>query len=165
MRFRLHQRFPAPLATVEEAIVDPGFLQYVGQIPELGSPQLLERWVEDHLLHHRVRYRFAGQLSGAVTSVVDPDRLTWVEELTLDRRTHHGQHRIVPDHYGNRLRCSYTTQLRPESDHGAERLAEGVLEVRFPLVGAKVERAIVSGLVERAELEAVTLARWLQEQG
>ncbi len=145
--------------------MDPGFLRRMGEIPELGSPQLLERRVEDHLVHHRVRYRFSGQLSAAVTSVVDPARLSWVEEVTLDRRTHRGQHRIVPDHYGDRLRCAYTTQLQPDAHHGAERLAEGELEVRFPLVGGKVERAIVSGLVERAELEAATLSRWLQERG
>ena len=83
-----------------------------------------------------------------------------VEEVRLDRDAHRGSHRIVPDHYGGRLRCTYTTQLGAEAA-GSVRLAEGELKVGFPLVGGRVERAIVSGLAERARLEAELLDRWL----
>lgn len=94
----------------------------------------------------------------------DPHRLTWVEETTYDRRTHRGDHRIVPDHYGGRLHASYTTEL---SADGAvtRRLTNGELKVRFPLVGTRVERAIVSGLSEHAVLEADALTAWLRNRG
>ena len=165
MRFHLRQQFPFPPSAVEGALVDPAFLEHTGRCPELGNPQLLEHRVEGALVRHRIRYRFAGELSAAVTSVVDPTELTWVEECTLDRRTRRGEHRIVPDHHGARLRCAFTTQLLDDEHGGCERLAQGDLRVRFPLVGRKVERAIVSGLADHAELEAAVLTRWLQERG
>ena len=44
-------------------------------------------------------------------------------------------------------------------------MAQGDLRVSFPLVGGKVERAIVSGLREHADLEAAALRDWLVDNG
>ena len=165
MRFILRQRFPVPLAAVEDALVDPAFVEHAGAFAELGSPRLLEHREEGLLVHRRVRYRFVGELAPAVTSVIDPARLTWVEEYTHDRGTHAGEHRILPDHYGERLRCRFTTLLRSEGGGATERVADGDLRVRFPFAGAKVARAIVSGLEDHAEVEEAVLTRWLQERG
>ncbi len=162
MRFQLEQRFPAPLEAVESALLDSAFLARLALLPKLGEPHLLASEVDGPVVRQQVRYRFAGELAPAVTAVVDPKRLTWVEHTTFDRRSHRGDHRIVPDHYGDRLRCSYTTQLGVDGRF-TSRVTEGDLRVRFPLVGGRVERAIVSGLVEHAELEAEVLGRWLAE--
>ena len=164
MRFRLEQRFAAPLAAVEGALVDPRFLARLAELPALGTPEVLACEVDGHLARLRVRYRFAGQLAPAVTAVVDPARLTWVEATTYDRRAHRGEHAIEPDHYADRLRASYTTQLAPEGG-GTRRVTDGELRVRFPLVGGRVERAIVGGLREHAGREADVLDAWLAEQG
>ena len=164
MRFRVEQRFPAPLAAVEDALVDPAFLVRLGELPKLGAPEVLEHDDDGDVVHQRVRYRFAGDLAPAVTAVVDPERLTWVEETTYDRRSHRGDHRIAPDHYAGRLRASYTTKLEPDGP-ATRRLTDGELKVRFPLVGARVEKAIVSGLVDHAALEAEVLTAWLANKG
>lgn len=167
MRFRVEQHVAAPLEQVEAALVDPAFLARLAELPALGAPALLDHADDGTVVRQRVRYRFAGALAPAVTSVVDPARLTWVEETIYDRATHRGEHRIVPDHYAGRLSCSYQTTLHDVGvGAGAtHRLAEGDLRVRFPLVGGRVEKAIVSGLVEHADVEAAALARWLAEQG
>ena len=164
MRFRVEQRVAAPLADVEDALVDPAFLARLGDLPRLGAPVVLSSDDDGGTVRQRVRYRFAGELSPAVTAVVDPERLTWVEETTYDRRTHRGAHRIVPDHYAGRLRASYTTALEADGG-GTRRRTEGELTVRFPLVGGRVERAIVAGLTEHAALEADALDDWLANKG
>lgn len=167
MRFRVEQRFDAPLAAVEAALLDPGFLERLAGLPALGAPELLSSEVDGHVVHQRVRYRFAGDLAPAVTAVVDPNRLTWVEETTYDLIVHCGEHRVVPDHYAGRLTSSYSTHLKPADDNpdATVRATDGEVRVRFPLVGGKVEKAIVAGLVSHAGLEAEVLARWLAEQG
>jgi hypothetical protein len=167
VRFQAEQRFTAPLAAVEAALLDAAFLQRLGELPRLGAPELLGTDVDGHIVRQRVRYRFAGDLAPAVTAVVDPARLTWVEETTYDLVGHCGEHHIVPDHYGGRLSSSYSTRLAPagEGDEGTVRTIDGEVRVRFPLVGGKVERAIVAGLTEHAGLEADVLGRWLAEQG
>ena len=163
MRFRVEQRFDSPPAVVEEALFDPGFLADLARLPKLGAPEVLSSHADGDVVHQQVRYRFTGDLAPAVTAVVDPDRLTWVEDTTYDRRTHRGDHRIRPDHYAGRLKASYTTRVEQAGD-GTRRLTEGEVVVRFPLVGGRVEKAIVSGLVEHAHLEATVLEEWLRNR-
>ena len=166
MRFTIEQAFAAPLERVEAALVDPDYLERLSSLPKLGRPTLLDRREDEDgaLVHQSVRYAFVGDLNAAVRRVVDPKRLTWVEEATIDRRTHVTTWRIVPDHYGHLLRSSGTFRLRPDTDgEGTRRTAEGDLKVSVPFVGGKVEGAIVSGLREHAELEQHVLEDWLRD--
>ena len=164
MRFRITQRFAAPLDSVEAALLDPAFLEVMGELPKVSRPQLLDADDQGDIVRRRIRYAFAGQLSSAVTAVIDPAKLTWVEDSTHDRRSHRTTFRIVPDHYGDRLTASGTFTLQPGGT-GARRVAEGDVKVRFPLVGGKVEKAIVSGLEEYAAAEAGAIANWLAQRG
>ena len=147
------------------AFVDPDLLANLGAEPDLGRPQLLDQDDRGEVLAQRVRYRFVGQLSGAVTRVVDPDRLTWVEESELDRRTSTTTFRIVPDNYAGLLRCAGTISVSAGPDGaGSVRAIEADLKVTVPFVGGSVERAIVSGLREHAVVEARVVGDWLAAQ-
>ena len=149
------------------AFVDPALLAHLAAQPELGRPELLDQDDRGDVLAQRVRYRFVGDLSGAVTRVVDPDRLTWVEESELDRRSLTTTFRIVPDHYGGLLRCTGTISVGPDDGAagadgaGSVRVIEGDLKVTVPFVGGSVERAIVSGLRDHAVAEARVVGEWL----
>lgn len=160
MRFHLEQDFDVPLQQVEDAYVDPEFIERLAELPRLGHPELIDQERDGALVRQRVRYRFEGDLSSAVTRVVDPSRLTWVEETVLDRRVHRTTFVIRPDHYGNRLEASGTFTLH---GHGTRtrRVTDGDLRVHVPFVGGKVERAIVSGLAEHAAREVELLTAWL----
>ncbi len=164
MRFRIEQRFSHPVARVEEAFLHPALLQRMAELPQLGRPELLHHSEEGTVVVRRVRQRFAGHLPSAVTAVVDPARLTWVDESTTDLATHRSDHRVVPDHYGGRLRSTYVTELRDDGAGGTVRVTEGEVGVRFPVVAGTVERAIVSELRRYAEAEAELVESWLDER-
>jgi hypothetical protein len=153
LRFRLEQRFSAPVETVEAAFLDPALLSELAALPHLGHPELLRSSVDGDVVIRDVRYAFSGRLSPAVTRVVDPDRLTWVEHSEYDRNAHRGVMEIRPDHYADRLSCAATVSVEPSAG-GSVRTVEGDLRVRFPLVASKVERAIVDGLRDHAAAEA-----------
>ncbi len=160
MQFRIDQQIAARLADVEAALLDAEFVAATATLPQLGKPEVLEQQRDgDHVLQ-RVRYHFVGQLSSAVTRVVDPDRLSWVDEARYDLATHTQQHRIAPDHYGDRLEASYDVTLTGAGEH-TRRLATGELKVHVPLVGGRVERAIVGGITEHADAEAELLGTWI----
>ena len=165
MRFTIEQELAAPLERVEAALFDPAYLERLSTLPKLGRPTLVDRRedLDGRRVHQSVRYRFVGDLNAAVRRVVDPERLTWVEESTHDRRTHVTTWHIVPDHYERLLRASGTFRLEAEGAGATRRTAEGDLTVSVPLVGGKVERAIVSGLREHADLEEDVLSEWLRD--
>jgi hypothetical protein len=154
VRFRIEQHFGLPLDAVERTLCDPAFVEAMAQLPKLGRPQLLAHEENGETVHMQVRYAFVGHLSSAVRRVVDPQQLTWVQDLTVDRRSHRSRFRILPDHYAGLLSCEGTFALSEDGGGGSTRVAEGEVRVTVPLVGGKVERAIISGLEEHAAAEA-----------
>jgi hypothetical protein len=162
VRFELIQRFDAAVEAVEAAYIDPEFLAEMGRLPNLGHPELLEQQDRGDQLWQRVRYAFVGDLSHTVKAVVDPKKLTWVEESTLDRTSHTTTFVIVPDNYGRMLEASGTFTLASEGNATIRR-ATGELVVHVPFVGQKVAAAIVSGLRRHAELEVEVVERWIAQ--
>jgi hypothetical protein len=147
--------------TIEQQLAgDPAFITARAALPKLGDAELLESSRDGDTARQRIRLRFTAPLSPAVTAVIDPNRLTWVDDATYDLVAHVAEHRVVPDHYADRLRCSYraTIELGPA---GTCRVLVGAVKVRMPLVGGRVERAIVSGLSEHAAAEAELLDEWV----
>ena len=155
MRFRIEQRLAAPVERVEAALVDPAWYEAVHASDAVWAPELLE--VQDDggaRVGLRVRYRFRGRLNAAASRVVDPARLSWVEVSTLDRRSHSSELRVEPDSYADKLRFTGSVVLRPQADV-TQRELDGEVKVKVPLVGGRVEGAVVSGLREHAAVEEV----------
>ncbi len=166
VNFEIEQRVPAAPSAVGEALVDERFIAATVDLPKVGGAELLDQRRDGTTVHQRIRYRFTGELSSAVTRVVDRDRLTWVDESDHDLAGHRSQHTIVPDNYRDRLQASYSIILEPDGgDSQTRRVVSGTVKVRMPLVGGRVEKAIVSGLEEYATAEAQLLARWLNGGG
>lgn len=161
MRFQLVQHLHGSMDAIERALVDPGFLEALGALPKLGRPELLERRDMGDRFFQRVRYDFEGELSPAVKAVIDPAKLTWVEESTQDRVSHTTDVEIVPDFYTSLFQCSATTRLEAEAAGTTSRVTTGEVHVHVPLVGGRAEAAIVSGMQEHAAREAEALDRWL----
>jgi hypothetical protein len=164
VRFRLKQTFSAPLDDVARAFTAAGYYERLAGLPKLGRPEMLERQEDGDLVHLQVRYRFTGHLSAAARKVLDPSRLSWVEHATHDLARREVEFRMVPDHYGDRLRSSGRYAFS-EEDGRTIRVVEGEVSVRVPLVGGAVERAIVSGLAEHMAEEVEIVERFLAEEG
>jgi uncharacterized protein DUF2505 len=163
VRFQVRQRIAAPVADVADALCDPEYYVALGQAPKLGVPEVLDREVDGDEVVMRIRYRFSGNLSSAARAVLDPQKLTWVEESHHDLGAHTVRFELQPDHYADRLSCRGRYQLvADQPDDGSTiRTVEGDLKVRAPLVGSSVEKALVSGLREHLDAEAEIVATFV----
>lgn len=164
MRFEVDQRFAVDPDVVARVYADPALYGTFGGLPKLSAPEVLAHRVDGDVVHLDVRFRFTGHLSSAVTAVIDPDRLTWVERSTHDLRARRTDIVLLPDHYRDRLRCTGEAVIVPAGDGAARRLS-GDLRVRAPLVGASVERALVSGLREHLDAEVDAVERFVDSTG
>lgn len=160
MEFELEQRLRGTPDAVLDVLLDRDFLDARAELPKLGSAELLELSRTDTTARVRVRMRFAGDLSSLVTAVVDPAKLTWVDDATFVLAARGARHDILPDHYADRLSSRYDDVLHGDGE-ATRRVLTGTVKVRAPLVGGRVERAIVSGLREFADAEARLLNDWL----
>jgi hypothetical protein len=169
MRFQLDQEIAGPVAAVARIFTEPRFYDLVGELPKLGRPEMLDRRENGSVVHLSVRFRFTGELAPAVTKVVDPAKLSWVEESVHDLERHTVTFVLKPDNYADRLRSSGSSRYEPADDGRTRRLVEGDVAVRVPLVlgggrtGGAVEGAIVSGLREHLAGEIVVVERLLAE--
>jgi hypothetical protein len=162
VRFRVEQHLPGDVHEVLDALLDPSFVAALGASPRIDAPALLDVVREGDRVVQRVRYRFAGDLSSAVTAVIDRSKLTWVTETTYDLAAGSATFRVLPDHYADRLRCTGTHRYA-QGDGETERLIEGDLQVRYPIVGRALERAVLSGLEEHLAAECDLLETFLTD--
>ncbi len=160
MRFDLVQHVRAPASDVAAAFADPAFYASLEGLPKLGTPEVLDHAIDGGTVRLRVRYRFVGELSSAVRAVVDPHKLTWIEDGTHDLAARQVSWTMVPDHYGDRFTCQGRTRYDTDGDDRTVRHATGDLRVRMALVAGRVERAIVSGLQEHLDAEAPLVEQW-----
>jgi uncharacterized protein DUF2505 len=169
MRFQIEQKIAAPIEAVSRIYTEPRFYEQLGQLPKLGKPEVLERREDQSLVHLAVRFRFTGNLSPAVSAVIDPAKLTWVEESVHDLDLYAVTFRMNPDHYADRLRSQGAVHYEPNGEDVTRRMTEGELSVKVPLlmgggrVAAVVEGAIISGLRDHLAAEIEVVERLLHE--
>lgn len=160
MDFTLTQEIPAPVDAVEAALTNPDFLARMAELPKLGSAELVSNEHDGDTVKLQVRYLFQADLSPKVTKFVDPEKLTWVEDSTIDLSSHETSCVIRPDNYANLLEGSYSATIAATAT-GSERTVTGKIKVRIPLLGSKVEKAIVGGLEENGEAQTTILTEFL----
>lgn len=162
MDFSVTQTFAAGPDEVARAYASPDLYPHLAGLPKLDTPEVVDHEEEGDLVHLQVRYRFTGHLSPAVTAVIDPRRLSWVEHSTHDLAARTVRYRLVPDHYPDRLQSWGSCTVTPGDGTGSTRTITGRLRVKALVVGGAVERAIVSGLREHLIAEAAVVDRHLQ---
>lgn len=160
MRFEIVQDIAATPEVIDGALVDAAFLVRMAELPKLGSAEVVTQARDGDVVRQDVRYLFQAELSSAVTRVVDPKKLTWIERSVCDLASHRTQCEIRPDNYGGLLSGRYNAVI-VATEGGARRTLTGELKVKMPLVGGKVERAIVGGLEENAAAQTTLLEAFL----
>ena len=164
MDFTIEQQLRGSPTAVLDELLSADFLAARADLPKLSGSEVVELTRDKTTAHVRVRMRFTARLAPAVTAVVDPEKLTWVDDATYELTTRVAHHEIQPDHYADRLSCTYEEALL-DAGTGTRRTLTGSLKVRAILVGGRVEGAIVSGLREYAAAEAELLNRRLDASG
>jgi Protein of unknown function (DUF2505) len=158
VRFQIQQRYEAPVNEVVELFTDPTFYPTLVDLPKISTPEVVDHWRTGDTVRIDLRQRFIGDLPGAAQAVIDADKLSWVEQLEFDLRRSIATSVLVPDNYGDRFTCSGRYTFTDDGAQGTIRELSGDVKVRMLLVGGKVEGALVSGLREHAEAEAVLVA-------
>jgi hypothetical protein len=162
MRFRIEQKFNANTADVLAALSDPSYLAMMAELPDLSAPVVEDQQRTTTTVSQRLRFQFAGKLPDVVTRVIDPSRLAWQEFTEIDLTHATATFRMVPVHYQKFFTCTGGWRLTSTNTTETVRVIDGNLKVNSPVpfVGGKVERAIVSGLEERLQVEPGVFDRW-----
>ena len=152
MRFHAEHRIRAPVGAVADLLVDVPFHRDL----ELPDVELLD------VLHHdddgaaallTLRYEYVGRLDPPFARLLGGRRLTWVQEVTVDRDAGIGRLTFAAEGGEDRLHGRAEFALRAEDDETLW-LLHGEVRVRVPLVGGAAERRVLAGVLSRLEIEA-----------
>lgn len=162
MRFQVEHRFAASRGVLVDLLADPAF--YLGlDLPDLGRPEVLDTRVDDDRTAVRLRYTFDGVLDASAVRLIGRERLSWTQELEVDRTTATGGFRFAADVDPRRLHGEGTFALEDVGETTLLRF-RGRLSVAVPGIGRLLERAVLPRLLHVLEVEAQAADSQLQGQ-
>jgi hypothetical protein len=167
MRFTIEQRFTsASPAEVIAAYTDPDLYASFDTLTKVAQPEVIDRQADGARVTLTLRMRFIAELNAAARAVVDPSKLSWLQDETYDLDAQRADVVFRPESYGDRFSCKggYRFSSAGGDPSTTTRTIDGDLRVRMMLVGGQVEGAVVSGLREHFGEEQPLVQRWLDRK-
>lgn len=145
MKFTLEQRFRMSPEEVLAMLTDESFWNGVDGLTTMSTPRVLDIIRRGDHITTRLGYDLVVDLPGEAARFINTSAVSWVEvtEWHVPSSTSHTT--FVPDQAARLLVASVETSLHPDGP-GTRRDVSGEVRVRIPLLGSKVESAIVGGV-------------------
>ena len=169
MRFETRAFLDGTVEEVEQAMLDPRYLDYLlhhhGVLLEV---KLLDRKDEGAVVRRRVRYRPKPVIASVGPKPVPPEWFAFVEESTYDRSKRELRFTNVPTtaKVSHLLANTGTLRLRP-SGQRCERTVEGDIKISLPFflkpLAVLGERLIQGEGLKILEAEVPVLNRFIRE--
>ena len=167
VRFQAEHQLHGSVQAVADLLLDPAFHQHLA-LPDLALPEVIGQDIDGDEATLRLRYEYAGQLDPIARRLLGHRKLTWLQELRLNRADGSGRLSFAADANPKQLRGDARVRLAADSDRGdgdvrTVRRIDGQLIVKVPLVGGQAERRIIPGLLRRLDVEAAALNQQLRK--
>jgi len=153
VQFQISQEFRHDRRAVDEAYANPALYPTLVGLPNLGGMEVRSEERDGDTVRLKIHTLFLREFSPAVAAAIDPSKLSWVQDSTFDLAAGTATFRFLPDNYADRFSAAGGTRTVANGE-GATRTLTGEVKVRAPLVGGRVEKAIVEGLEEYLLAEA-----------
>ena len=157
VKFEFEQRWTASVDEVVDVYLDESFWTGMVNLRKTSPPTVLDIARRADSAVVRLHWVLSVDLPREAARFIDPDDVAWVEETNWDLSSGVARVSFHPDQAAGLLRASATARLE-EVGSEAVRSIDGDLSVRIPLLGRKVEPAIVEGVVEHLGEEAEAIA-------
>jgi hypothetical protein len=168
VKFTIVQRYRgATPGQVMAAYTDPALYATFHGLTKVAPPEVVSReQTEPSVVALVLQMRFVADLNAAARRVVDPAKLTWLQDERYDLGAANATVVFKPDNYADRFTSNGGYVFAPDPDEagGTVRTISGDLRVRMMLVGGQVEGALVSGLREHFAEEQPLVQRFLDER-
>jgi hypothetical protein len=164
VRFHAEHRFGGPVDALAALLLDPEFHRQL-RLPDVSLPQVVEATTEGDEGVLRLRYQYTGQLDPIARRLLGNRKLTWLQDMRLDRSSGTGTLAFHAEADPNRLHGRADVILRSLDGDGSIRRIDGQLKVAVPVVGGTAERRIIEGLKRRLDVEAEALDERLRPAG
>ena len=160
MKVQLKQVFNAPVDLVLRAR-DERF-DHLDKIPGLRPRKILDR--QETAAGWKTRRAFeAGEnaVPHAIKKMLSPDMFRFVEHLAYEKATNTMQWQMEPGVQKDKLLWKGVTRYVDKGEE-CERIIDCTIQVKTPLIGGQLEKAIASGFKSSMEKDHKTIAAMIE---
>jgi hypothetical protein len=162
MKIAFRHRLPALPAAAWAELQSEAYSEAVAK--EGGADvEVLEQTERNGARVRRIRVTGRRPLPGFAQAALGTERLSYVQEETSIPGAHKLRWKVVPEALPDRVVAEGTYELLPDGN-GSIRAIDGTIDVRIPLVGGRIEKALAEELQKSYDRTALFAQRWLMEK-
>jgi hypothetical protein len=162
MKIAFRHRLPAVPETAWAELQSAPYSEAVAK--EGGADvELLDDSEKNGARVRRIRVTGRKPLPGFAQAALGTERLSYTQEETSIPGAYKLRWKVVPDALPDRVVAEGTYELLPDGA-GSIRAIDGTIEVRIPLVGGRIEKALAEELQKSYDRTALFAQRWLMEK-
>ena len=162
MKLTVRHTFPCTVDEFWEMFWEPAFDERM-QAGTAVRRELISDREEGPTRIQRFKFIPEKTLPGPIAKIAGTDRITYEQENRFDSGARVLRWKVIPAILSDKVTAQGEFTVRAVGD-GCERLVDGVIEVRVPFVGGKIEQAIVSDVEQAYEAAAKATREYLQER-
>ena len=118
---------------------------------------------EGPLKIYRMRFTPDSDLPGPVAKFAGTKKLVYEQENRLNTETHVLEWQVFPTVARDKITAKGTMTMR-DVPNGVERLVEGDVKVRVPIIGRRIEKLVLNSVVTSYEHAAGITHKWLADR-
>jgi len=162
--FRLCREFRAEPNEFWRAIFDPGCMGETYDRVGVQSWEILDMLEDDATIRRTIRAVPARDVPGFLRAITGAS-LAYEETTTYFKGQNRADLRVTTASLSNRIDITATYTVTAVGAGRLERVLEGEIDVRVPVVGPRIERAVLDDNAESYEVGAQVTQNWLDRNG
>lgn len=144
MKFEIRDTFPVSPEVLFESLIDAEIETRLASMAQ-AERELLEEREEGDVLFRRLRYTSGNPAFSQLARLLGSDKVTYEQHLRIHRPTLRVTWEMIPPAAADRLKAEGAFWVVAHAE-GSERLVEGNVSVKIPLVGGTLEGRVVDAI-------------------
>ena len=162
MKMLLTHHFPCSPEEFWAVVMDPVFSKETDQKARIEKTVLESRIEPDGRRYQHMRFFYLDPLPAIVARILGTGHLTYEQIQRIDDRALTLEWEVIPPISRKKFRADGFYRVRAAKG-GCERVIEGDVEVKVPLVGRKIEQGVIDQIKNGYERGADIIRQRLQE--
>jgi hypothetical protein len=162
VKLTIRHLFNCSMDTYWAMFWDPTYAALLEQETGVHREVLWERQ-EGAVKVYRVRFVPQTELPRAIAKLTGSKKLIYEQENRLNIDAHRLDWQVFPTMAKDKVSATGAMLMRSTST-GVERLIDGDISVRVPLIGKRIEKVVLQSVLSSYEQAAQVTHRWLADQ-
>lgn len=164
MKFTMEHVFNWPHKKITDLLANGEYLVPMDEVPNVSEYRRIETVRKGDKIFSKNEWCVHGKIPSIAQKIIRPEMLTFIEDTVWDDNTTTFTTRIIPHFFKNQFICRTSSSWQSAGNSVTKRIFSGSLEIRIPIIGPPVEKAIIDQLKASNDKNAIMVRKALAEK-